>query len=188
MYGLVNRALQELICNRFGEAVWDDIREQAGVDEEVFVRMDGYPDEITYNLVGVASGVLGIPAEQLLKEFGRHWILYTAAEGYGDLLDGAGADFMSFLSNLDSMHARVGLLFPDLRPPSFRCSDMTADSVVLHYHSSRAGLSPMVIGLVEGLGERFGQKVAIEQRDDRGRGADHDTYFIRILGAAGSED
>lgn len=37
MYGLVNRAVEELVCTRFGEATWEAIRIESGVDIEVFV-------------------------------------------------------------------------------------------------------------------------------------------------------
>ena len=65
MYGLVNRALQQLAVATKGEAAWDEIRRRAGVEDEVFMRMDAYPDEITYNLVGAASEVLATPAPEL---------------------------------------------------------------------------------------------------------------------------
>ena len=71
MYGLVNRALQQLVCARCGDDVWNEIRKRAGVEDEVFVRMDSYPDDITRNLLAAASVELDTPAEQLLEDFGR---------------------------------------------------------------------------------------------------------------------
>ena len=31
MYGLVNAAIQELVCNKFGEDKWNQIKKMAGV-------------------------------------------------------------------------------------------------------------------------------------------------------------
>lgn len=181
MYGLVNRALEELVRTAHGDAMWEAIKERAGVDIEVFVRMDAYPDEITYRLVGAASEMLNQPPESLLKAFGEYWTLYTGREGYGDLLDAAGSSLQEVLVNLDDLHVRVGLMYPELKPPSFRCTDVTPEGLVLHYHSSRAGLAPMVIGLVEGLGKRFGKTLEIVQLGRRDAGDDHDSFAIRIL-------
>ncbi len=181
MYGLVNRALEELIRTSHGDDAWEKIKESAGVDIEVFVRMDAYPDDITYKLVSAASELLNQPSDSLLKAFGEYWALYTGREGYGSLLDAAGSTLHETLSNLDDLHMRVGLMYPDLRPPSFRCSDVTQDRLVLHYYSSRRGFAPMVVGLVEGLGKRFGNKLEITQLTQRDLGDDHDSFAIRIL-------
>ena len=48
--------------------------------------------------------------------------------------------------------------------------------VIVEYFSERPGLSAMVVGLLEGLGERFGTKVRAEQirtREDHGSDAFH---------------
>jgi hypothetical protein len=184
MYGLVNRALEELIRTTHGDDAWEKIKERAGVDIEVFVRMDAYPDDITYRLVGAASELLNQSPDSLLKAFGKYWTLYTGREGYGDLLDAAGNTLQEALANLDDLHVRVGLMYPELKPPSFRCTDVTAEGLVLHYYSSRAGLAPMVIGLIEGLGKRFGHTLEIAPLARRDSGDDHDSFAIRILKTA----
>lgn len=179
MYGLVNKAVQDLVCSQFGEETWEAIKRRAGVDADVFVSMESYPDEVTYNLVGAASEVLGSPPADVLKAFGEYWVLYTAREGYGDVLKMAGSTFPAFVQNLDSLHARVGTSFPELRPPSFRCTEVESGSMRLHYYSSRDGLSPMVVGLLHGLGKMFNTELDVVHAVRRGEGADHDEFTIR---------
>lgn len=181
MYGLVNKAVQDLVCSRFGEDTWQKIKRKAGVEDDVFVSMDAYPDEVTYNLVGAASEVLGVTPEEVLKAFGEYWVLYTAREGYGDILKMAGSNFLAFVQNLDSLHARVGMSFPELRPPSFRCTDIADGSVTLHYYSTREGLGPMVVGLLHGLGKMFNMELTVVQSARRGEGSDHDEFLIRWM-------
>ena len=86
-----------------------------------------------------------------------------------------------FLDNLDSMHGRVALSFPDLKPPKFRREALPDGTTLLHYHSDRAGLAPMVIGLLRGLANRFNESIAIEMRTSRDDGSDHDVVAIRRL-------
>jgi hypothetical protein len=173
--------LQEFISNQHGEGNWQTIKAKAGVDIELFVRMESYPDELTYRLVGAACEALSIEPAALLRDFGRHWVLFTGREGYGSLLDGAGSSLQEILANLDDLHVRVGLMYPDLKPPSFRCSEVSDDGLTLHYFSERAGLAPMVIGLIEGLGEYLGNTLQVRQSLDRNAGADHDSFDIRIV-------
>lgn len=184
MYGLVNRALQQLVCAQHGKSVWDDIRVRAQVADEVFVRMDSYPDELTHRLVAAASTVLAIPADQLLKEFGRYWMCYTMVEGYGALLYDLGPTLHDALAALDSMHARVALLYPALKPPQFRIRRVSSEHLRLDYHSERCGFAPMILGLVEGLGERYGIRVDVRHAQAKGVDCDHDRFDIHILGPA----
>jgi hypothetical protein len=180
MYGLVNKAVVDLVCSKFGVETWNKIKQKAEVDIDVFVSMDGYPDEITYRLVGAASEVLQITPEQVLEAFGEYWVLYTAAEGYGSLLNASGTNLREFLMNLDALHARVALTMPALKPPRFRLIDVDANTMRLEYHSTRQGLAPMVVGLLRGLGIRFKTEMNISHE----RRADHDEFTLHIQQAA----
>jgi len=165
MYGLVHKAMKDLVIKKFGEASWQRICHDAGYEGSDFVDMQSYPDEQTYKLVGSASQILNMPAADLLEAFGQHWVLYTADEGYGEMLKAAGNTLPEFLQNLDMLHTRVGNLMPKLNPPSFECSDITDHSLTLKYRSSRQGLTPMVVGLLKGLGSRFGKECTITMVD-----------------------
>lgn len=175
MYGLVNKAVVDLVVNKFGQDTWTAIKKKAGVDIDVFVSMDGYPDDITYRLVGAASEVLGITPAQVLEAFGEYWVLYTAQEGYGPMLDAAGKTLREFLENLDALHARVALTMADLRPPRFRLVPVDSTNMLLEYHSTREGLAPMVIGLLKGLSVRFNTPIEVSHTRREG----HDEFAIR---------
>jgi hypothetical protein len=178
MYGLVNKAVEDLVKTNFGEDTWLKIKEEAQVKQASFVGMESYPDGITYSLVGAASKVLGASAGQILEAFGEYWVLYTAKEGYGDMLDMAGDNLRDFLHNLDALHVRVGTLMPQLQPPAFDCEDLDEHSLRLHYHTERAGLAPMVLGLVKGLGKRFNTECTVVQEASKADGADHDVFLV----------
>jgi hypothetical protein len=119
-----------------------------------------------------------VPAGDLLEAFGEYWTLYTARKGYGNILALAGSTFVDFVQHLDHLHAHVAMSFPELRPPSFWCTDVTDGSLRLHYRSTREGLAPMVVGLLRGLGKMFDTAITIEHVADRARGADHDEFQI----------
>lgn len=180
MYGLVNKAVQDLIVTQFGDDKWEEIKKKADIGVESFISMNPYPDEVTYNLIRAASEVLGLPPDEILEAFGEYWTVYTAREGYGEMLKLAGGSFVEFLQNLDNLHARVGLIFPKLKPPKFHCTDVTEESLRLHYRSERAGLAPMIIGLVKGLGKLFDTEVNVSLDKGRTNGHDHDEFLIQF--------
>ena len=161
MYGLVNTAVAQLCREVGGEATWQAVRRRADVPD-AFVGMTAYDDDVTYRLVGAASEVLDLPADEVLRAFGRYWVRYTAHEGWGPLLQAAGDSLPEVLHGLDALHARVRLMMPALRPPSFRCDELSEDRLHLRYYSDRPGLAPMVVGLVEGLAEVLGTTAHVE--------------------------
>lgn len=179
MYGMVNRAIEEMVICGHGEAVWERIKERAGIDVEVFVSNEGYDDSLTYGLVGAVSAELGVPAEKILEAFGVYWIVQTAQKGYGDLMASGGSTFREFMLNLPNFHARLSMIFPHLQPPEFACGEVEEHSLRLHYRSHRAGLAPFVRGLIVGLGQMFDTAVEVVQTADKLTGADHDEFLVR---------
>lgn len=179
MYGLVNLAIRSLVIESAGESQWHAIRAAAGVSEDRFIAMESYDDSVTTNLVAAASEVLGVPAPELLEKFGEYWTRYTAEEGYGALLHAAGDTFEEFISNLDDLHARVGLQMPNLRPPSFALEGGQG-RWTLHYYSERRGLAPMVVGLLRGLAARFDLAIETEHLESESSPG-HDVFAIRAV-------
>jgi hypothetical protein len=178
MYGMVNRAVEEMVCGQYGDATWEQIKRAAGVEVEVFISNEGYPDELTYRLVAAAAQVLDLPSDQVLEAFGMHWVLHTAQDGYGSLMRAGGSTLPEFLHNLPGFHARVMLIFPNLRPPRFQLSQVTDHSLHLHYHSHRPGLQPFVRGLLQGLSILFGAAAQVTVVQSREQGGDHDEFLL----------
>ena len=175
---MVNRAIEDMVVMHHGEPVWEQIKAKAGLDVDIFISSESYPDETTYQLVGAASAVLDVPAEQVLIGFGEHWVLHTAQESYGGLMQAAGKTLPEFLRNLPDFHSRVALIFPRLQPPRFECTGVTDGALKLHYYSHRQGLAPFVVGLMLGLGKMFKTPVTVRLLDAKADGADHDVFDV----------
>ena len=163
MYGLVNKAIKDLVVENHGREKWLEICAMVGFEESDFISMSPYPDKLTYDLVGAASKVLNTDSSTILEAFGEYWILYTAEQGYGDLLDLSGSSFTEFLGNLDMLHLRINNMMPELQAPLFSTQNETKNSIELLYKSHRKGLVPMLLGLIKGLGKRFEMVVEIEE-------------------------
>ena len=155
MYGLVNKAIQDLVCDKFGKDKWAEIKKLSNFEDDFFIGLQPYPDALTYSLVHNASKVLGAESNVIMEAFGEYWILYTANEGYGEMLNLAGNNLPDFFNNLDMLHNRVNNIMPELVAPQFSTRNETDNSIELEYRSKREGMTPMVIGLIRGLGKRF---------------------------------
>ena len=178
MYGLVNQAVQDFVTQHHGTGTWQTVREKAGVKDPEFLPLQQYPDELTFAMVGAACEATGRDAATLVEAIGVFWVTFTAQRGYGPLLDQLGATFPEALAALDAMHVRVALMMPNLKPPSFRVRDVRARGLTLDYISHRAGLAPMVIGLVKGLGHKYGLEPNVQLVRAREPGGDTDVFEV----------
>ena len=92
----------------------------------------------------------------------------------------AGDSVVEVLENLEELHTRVGLSFPELKMPHFRVSNKTHHQFNLHYESTREGLGAFVCGIVEGLGTKFSQDLEITWIQKKVEGAEHDLFQITL--------
>jgi hypothetical protein len=160
MYGMVNEAVRMLVTEKFGAEAWNSIRARAAAPE-VFSPLQAYDDAVTYGLVGACVEVLKLPADAVLRTFGRYWVEKIAVVSYAELLSRTGTDFVSFVRNLDHMHARIRTTFPNYQPPSFRVLALDDGRLQIDYYSQREGLLPFVEGLFEGLADHFEIRISL---------------------------
>ncbi len=179
MYGIVNKAIQGLILENYGQEKWDQIKKISNVSDDSFLSNESYPDEITYNLAGAASQALETSVENVLHAFGEYWILKTGQEKYGSLMKAGGENLKQFLMYLPSFHNHLLLIYPNLTPPEFRVSHVEDNSLRLHYISHRPGLKHFVLGLISGLGKMYETPIEVKIVADRDNGDHHEEFDIQ---------
>jgi len=179
MYGLINKAVEDLVVTSFGEDKWEAIKAKAGIDIDVFISNESYPDDITYRLVDAAVEILNIPADTVLAAFGEHWVLRIAVPSYGALMKSGGRTFREFLVNLPNFHTRIAMIYPRLEPPRFACSNITDDSLHLHYMTHRPGLTSFVSGILQGLAKLYETSCSATIIARKDAGADNDVFEVR---------
>jgi hypothetical protein len=178
MYGLVNKSIEELVIENFGEEKWELIKTRSGIDVDYFISNEPYDDAITYSLAGAISDEMSIPVDQVLFLFGEWWILKTTSEKYGSLMKAGGSNLKMFLANLPQFHNHIMLLYPKLTPPEFKVSDIEENSIHIHYFSKREGLKDFVHGLLSGLGKMFETQVDIILLESRDSGNNHEVFKV----------
>jgi len=178
MYGIINKAIEDLVIANFGEEKWEAVKEQSGIDVDFFISNEPYDDDITYKLVGAVCKVTDLPASSVLQVFGEWWILKTGKEKYGGLMDAGGDSLREFLINLPAFHYRVMLIYPKLTPPKFKVSNIEDRSIHVHYISKRNGLLEFVRGLLTGLGKMYNTPMEVELIQSRDEGSSHEIFKV----------
>lgn len=180
MYGIVNKAIEELVVSLSGAEGWTKVCALAEVDPFSFVTLERYDDSLTFKLVGACAEVLGISADEVLVHFGRYWSRYTGQQGYGHMFSMLGDDLFSFLRNLPQLHDHLSLVFPDMLMPRFEAIPIDERRLRVAYRSDRDGLAAMVHGLLEGMAEVYGEQVVVTRLQWKDDGAEYDLFEVAL--------
>lgn len=182
MYGLLHEALREVVIAHAGEDAWTGVALRAGSPSTVFIMMRPYPDALLYSLLDESSRTLRLDRDTLLERVGEQWALKVGPRAFGDLFDMCGGSFRAFLDNLQSLHTRMQLACPHLRPPQLAVEELGPAAARITYLSEREGLAPLVVGLLKGLAARF--KLYAEVTHTRRRASDgFDELHVRWVEA-----
>jgi hypothetical protein len=179
MYGIVNKAIEELVVENFGEEKWHLIKAKSGIDIDFFISSEAYDDAITFKLAQAVSSEMNLPIDAVFVAFGEWWILKTAKEKYGSLLASGGNSFKEFIVHLPDFHTRVMLMYPNLTPPEFQVTEIQENELNLHYFSKREGLSEFVRGLMQGLAKFYNVEIEIQLVQSRNDGDAHEIFHIQ---------
>ncbi len=178
MYGIVNKAIQDLVTENYGAQNWENILERSGIDEDFFISSEAYDDDITFKLAFAVSEEMNMTVSEVLIAFGEWWIVRTSTEKYGALMKSGGTNLSEFLVNLPLFHNRIMLIYPKLTPPEFKVSQISENSIHLHYFSKREGLQEFVRGLIQGLGIMFKTPTTINLIQTRDLGDSHEIFKV----------
>ena len=150
-----------MIVAEFGKQQWEKVAEAAGVGEEHLLSLEAYDDDIVYRLVGIAAEMFDMSGEQVLRSFGRHFVVKTLPLGYQSLVETYGRSSFELLNNINRLHTTIKATFSDYKPPFFAVEYLSDNSIDLFYESERSGLTPFVIGLIDGLSEYYKESLTI---------------------------
>lgn len=178
MYGIVNKAIEDLVIENFGEEKWQAVKDRSGVDIDFFISNEPYDDEITFLLANAVATEMDLHIDKVFNAFGEWWILKIGKEKYGGLMAAGGKNLKEFLINLPVFHNRIMMIYPKLTPPEFRISDVQDRQLHVHYFSKREGLREFVRGLLLGLGKMYNTPLEVKLVQEKNGEADHEIFKL----------
>ena len=168
MFGLLYQSLERMLIRRFGQEIWDEIKEMIELNEKditteyTFGIHTMYDDKYALDLVAAASEVLGIKQDLILELFGEQFIQFCHEAGYGKILTCLAPNLKDFLATLDTLHEHLTDTYPGMKPPSFTCSE-NESGLIVTYYSSRMGLESVVVGIIKSIArDIFNQEVILD--------------------------
>lgn len=177
MKGIVFNLLEEIVADEYGEDTWDDLLDDAGLDGS-YTSLGNYGDEELMQLVAAASARLELPADDVVRWFGRNATPIFKRQ-YPDLFSAHDSTVPFILTLNEIIHPEVRKLYPGADVPVFDFETLSEDVLVMGYSSARK-LCAFAEGLLLGAGDVFGQEVTIEQPTCMNRGDERCRLEIRV--------
>ena len=159
MKGIVYNLLEECVSRDYGEDVWDDLLESAGIDG-VYTSLGSYPDQDLFAIVAAASEALAQPVDVIIRWFGRNAVPLLASQ-YPDFFQPHRTTRSFVLTLNEIIHPEVRKVYPGADVPVFDFEG-SSDVLAMGYSSSRK-LCAFAEGLLEGAADHYGEQIIIEQ-------------------------
>ena len=177
MKGIVFNLLEEAVSSDFGEATWDRLLDDAGLDG-AYTSLGSYDDAEVFRLVEVASKALGIPPQDVLRWFGRR-AMPLLVKRYPQFFAGH-TTARTFLLTLNSLiHPEVRKLYPGATPPVFDFDTSDSETLAIGYNSARR-LCALAEGFMQGAAEHYREQAQVAQPQCMHRGDDKCVFHVQF--------
>lgn len=183
MLGLINRAIEDFLKSRYGEALWLRVVRSASLSCESFEPLLRYDPALTERVLQAACLELGRSRDTVLEDMGTALVAHQDRDGLRRLLRFGGVTFRDFLHSLEEVPDRARLALPDLHLPEIRLQDCGAGRFLLTTAPLFPGAGFVMIGLLRAMADDYGALVLLEMAT-AGTGAD--VIEIRVLDDAHS--
>ncbi|MFK7885358.1 MAG: heme NO-binding domain-containing protein [Gammaproteobacteria bacterium] len=178
MKGIVFNIFSDLVTDKFGWEMWDQLIEKTQPESEAaYTSAQVYPDGELIAYVTELSNMTGAPAADLIRVFGQY-MMHKFKKMHPEFMEGQSAK--SFLASVhDVIHVEVKKLHQDTILPTFEYEDNSGDTLTMIYTSERK-LCHLAEGLVNGVSEIFEETIAIEHPQCMHDGAENCRLELRF--------
>lgn len=177
MKGVVFNILEEMVLEKGGMELWNELLTQTAGAKGVYTSAVSYPDAELFALVGSVATYLDLPVQEVIRGFGEY-MFGKLSRRYPLFLDRC-PDLFSFLESIDGViHVEVNKLYEKPGLPSIQC-ERVGDGLVMNYRSERK-LCMLAEGLTFGAAKYYGTPVHIHHSQCMHDGADHCVLEVQL--------
>ncbi|WP_298971303.1 heme NO-binding domain-containing protein [uncultured Roseobacter sp.] len=164
MHGLINRAIQSFVVDRYGAAAWNASAKRANLGFTEFEAMWIYDDVLTPRVLAAVSDVLDRPYDELMEDIGTYLVSHPNLESLRRLLRFGGVDFVDFLHSLDDLPDRARLAVADLELPRIELREHNTQQYSLACEGKVPGCGHLFTGVLRAMADDYGALVFLEHQ------------------------
>ncbi|MDP5035356.1 MAG: heme NO-binding domain-containing protein [Alishewanella sp.] len=178
MKGIIFNVLEDMIVEKFGMAVWNDLLAKHAPPDRVYISGKSYEDNELFAIASDVAVLLNIPLQHVVKAFGD-FLFQGLASRHKDVI-AQFSDFSELVMGIhDVIHVEVNKLYVEPALPTISCRSPSANQIELTYSSPRK-LCFCAEGLLFGAARHYGQQIKIEHTVCMHNGAEHCILGIEL--------
>ncbi|OJV66356.1 MAG: hypothetical protein BGO41_02665 [Clostridiales bacterium 38-18] len=156
MKGTVVNIWLNTIFTIYGEKTKNDILTKEGWNpHKLITPLEEVEDTKIMSLMAAFARHEGLSTEELWKKLGQNNIA-SFYKWFPSFFDKSSA--MGFLGMMDKIHTQLTKMIPGAKPPRLIPDELDPKNMVITYKSKR-GLQAYLMGLIEGVGKHFNEKI-----------------------------
>ena len=164
MLGVMNKAIEAFVCQRYGEKLWADLLIDLSLPGYEFEAMLTYEDGITYDLIDRLAKRQSKMHQDVLEDIGGYLVAEDSQASIRRLLRFGGATFEDFL--LSHLNDRVALALDILEMPMIRVLPLSAEKIHMRVAPKWHRFSDVLVGLLRALADDYGALVFMDRLAD----------------------
>ena len=177
MHGLINRSIQNFVCDSYGAPTWAKVVARAELEDCEFEAMLSYDDTLTPRVLDAVSAELGRPREELMEDIGTYLVSNPKVESVRRLLRFGGVNFEDFLHSLDDLPDRARLAVSDLHLPRIELRAYSDRNFRLICESPIEGYGYVMMGVLRVMADDYGA-LALLEHEGSGQGVEAVTISL----------
>ncbi len=172
MHGIIHSELKKFVETAHGADAWKAVLKEAGLGSKVYLSNTTNADEEAAAIVGAASKLTGMPADDILESFGE-FIVPALMSTYGSMTKPTWKTMEMLLHTEETIHKAVRLKSPGAQPPRLKFKKTGPNKLKFNYNSWRQ-MSAVAKGIIKGVAKHYGETVEIQERKGPGGSSEMD--------------
>ena len=185
MHGLIFVTWEKYLSERFGEKMLREYRStlsEKTATPTPLLASHVYDDATLVAGVGVASQLSEVPADILLREYGRYFQMNGLTNHFCAYVVNQFQSGRDLLLAMSAVHAQLHHVHSGVTPPLFKY-ELPPDNprgLILLYNSERQ-LCPVLMGAIEGAADRYGEQAQIVEQTCMKRGDSACRFVVTFI-------
>ncbi|HLW01492.1 MAG TPA: heme NO-binding domain-containing protein [Ktedonobacterales bacterium] len=184
MQGFIHLLLEAYVSETIGSQHLRPIRQLAGISGPPLADHH-YPDEVTVQLLQAISEYENIPLDNLLYRFGIYFMRAPLMHTHYRVFLQGHTSARNFLKQVPAIHQHLESSLHAVSLPGLNFVDHSSDLLEIIYDSPRH-LCPLLQGILEGVGQYFGETLEVREMECQRRGALACRVLVSFVSARGS--
>lgn len=179
MHGFIHLLLEAYVTETLGPEHLREIRRRAGIEGPALAT-DYYPDQLTLQFVQAIAEYQGAHPDEILYHFGVYFMNAPLLERYYRSFISSQTSVRSLLEHTPGFYNMLGANLKGVAFPRLEYIRHTPELLEIVYSSPRH-LCRLLLGIIDGAGQRFKEPLEVREMECQHRGAPACRVLIRFL-------